>query len=245
MANEKPDVSKYEENYGVVIFLDALGMKGIWKNKDPKDTLEHWNWFVTKANEFLQQYGQETKIESSMYAFSDTAIITIKKTSVEKLILKAAEICAAIIEVEMLREIYFRGCISVGKFYEHKDGAIILGPAVDEAAQYYSLPNLIGVYTAPSAYSVIERLGDNKEVNRLYIKYDIPLKDKIYKNGWMIKYNMRITKEDVTDLTNEAFKQMTNLREIAHYNLEHLDNVDAAEKWKNTLELMNFIIKNN
>ena len=31
---------------------------------------------------------------------------------------------------------------------------------------------------------------------------------------------------------------------MVHYNLEHLDNADAAEKWKNALEFINFMIKN-
>lgn len=32
----------YEKVYGMVIFLDALGIKGIWKTKDPAKVLENW-----------------------------------------------------------------------------------------------------------------------------------------------------------------------------------------------------------
>jgi hypothetical protein len=33
----------YENVYGIVIILDALGVKGIWKTKNPEKVLQNWN----------------------------------------------------------------------------------------------------------------------------------------------------------------------------------------------------------
>jgi hypothetical protein len=33
----------YENTYGLVVFLDALGIKESWKTKHPEKVLESWN----------------------------------------------------------------------------------------------------------------------------------------------------------------------------------------------------------
>ena len=45
---------------------------------------------------------------------------------------------------------------------------MILGPAIDEAAQYYELADWIGVHLTPSAFSAVDRLYFEKEMQRFY-----------------------------------------------------------------------------
>ena len=66
----------HKEN-GIVIFLDALGMKGIWERFRPIEVINKWN-------EVIKSFMQELKRDSppnSRYLFrvlSDTIIITFQ-----------------------------------------------------------------------------------------------------------------------------------------------------------------------
>lgn len=35
--------AQHEDAYGIVVFLDALGVKGIWQTQDPVKVLKNWN----------------------------------------------------------------------------------------------------------------------------------------------------------------------------------------------------------
>ncbi len=75
----------------VVVLLDALGVKGIWKSKDPKEVLSKWRdlkiAFESRC-EFLSLELNKRQIDDrvSFTAFSDTIIITlpIQKRNVGK-----------------------------------------------------------------------------------------------------------------------------------------------------------------
>jgi hypothetical protein len=34
---------QYENTFGILAFLDALGVKGVWLMKDPRRVLDNWN----------------------------------------------------------------------------------------------------------------------------------------------------------------------------------------------------------
>lgn len=75
----------------VVVLLDALSVKGIWKSKDPKEVLSKWRdlkiAFESRC-EFLSLELNKRQIDDrvSFTAFSDTIIITlpIQKRNVGK-----------------------------------------------------------------------------------------------------------------------------------------------------------------
>ena len=71
----------------------------------------------------------------------------------------------------IFKGVYLRGVISIGKFYQSP--TIIIWPAVDEAAEWYTNIDWIGVSASPSAYFTIEKLiGLNEDVSKWFIKYD-------------------------------------------------------------------------
>ena len=90
-------------------------------------------------------------------AFSDTIILSLSR-SVDKLKentsypfdLNIATILIAPLYKAIIKEgIYLRGVISFGEFYI--SNSIIIGPAVEEAAEWYEKSEWFGVYTTPSA----------------------------------------------------------------------------------------------
>ncbi len=54
--------------------------------------------------------------------------------------------------------IYLRGIIPIGQFYESQRA--IIGPAIDEAAEWHKKTKWIGVSTAPTAPYTVTRLAD-------------------------------------------------------------------------------------
>jgi hypothetical protein len=77
--------TSYSKKYGAICILDALGTKGIWKQKDPENVIQNWERFVTTIENNIIK--NDKGIEYSLYAFSDTLIITASgKLSLEKLL---------------------------------------------------------------------------------------------------------------------------------------------------------------
>jgi hypothetical protein len=145
-------------------------------------------------------YPSNQDIRANIQAFSDTIIITVtlkKKDEntpvieLDRLVLHAAQLILPMIINGILRGIYLRGVISFGKFYQ-SDTAII-GPAVDEAAEWYTNIEWIGVSAAPTAYFILEKLAEigqdvAVEGKKFFIKYDIPTKANTTEKGWAVNW---------------------------------------------------------
>lgn len=133
---------------GVVILLDALGTKGIWKRESPENYINRWIQ--------IRAYLQDLQKEKSMiiiedHLFSDTIIITIVSKENEcnhlQLLNFASLVSKYILSTGLKQNLLFRGVISLGDFYTHKE--IIIGEAIDNAAKYYEQPQWIGISLTP------------------------------------------------------------------------------------------------
>jgi hypothetical protein len=66
--------ASHEDAYGIVVFLDALGVKGIWQTQDHAKVLKNWNnvyyAFSDELNHRLSGI--------CLSAFSDTLIISMR-----------------------------------------------------------------------------------------------------------------------------------------------------------------------
>lgn len=231
-------MANYEEHYGVVVFLDALGIKGIWKHKKPKDILANWESLVSKSKKFLEE-SEKLAGNYTLYAFSDTIIIVAKDDDIEILLLEMGKIIKAIIIVGIVYDFYFRGCMSIGEFFESKEN-IIIGPAVDEASQFYETTNWIGVHTTSSASSILQRLEEKggSELDRYFINYNIPTK-KGTEKGWAVKLHHDFKFNSIGDIP-EKLKDMS-FKDFVHYQLEHPTDPIGGQKWKNTLDFITYI----
>jgi len=76
----------------------------------------------------------------------------------DRLLLHCSRLIAPMIINGILKGVYLRGVISIGKFYQSQN--LIIGPAVDEAAEWYTNIEWIGVSAAPTAHFILEKLAE-------------------------------------------------------------------------------------
>jgi hypothetical protein len=170
-----------EKKFGLVIFLDALGIKGIWARVYPKQVLERWGKTYYIFSDALDKMpGLELSV------FSDTLIISSAvNTNLRNNPRRFVELIASLLVSPFVNSIYYRiflrGVISVGEFY--RSSRMLIGPAVDEAVQYFDLSNWIGLSISPITSKILDDYG--MENSRHLVKYRIPYKGFV-KTYWVL-----------------------------------------------------------
>ena len=143
---------------GTVTFLDVLGWKGIWqKQHDALNILfEFIEGIKERAERVNYNYGEKEEsmrgVETTVISVSDTiALFTPSHEYADPrhALQIHGEICSFIIPESIKRGIPVRGATSFGR-YSIKE-AIMIGPAVDEAASWHEAHDFIGVILTPSA----------------------------------------------------------------------------------------------
>lgn len=158
----------FEEREGIIVLLDALGIKGIWNRKNPVEVLNTWaalqKEFTKGIESLIKDFRDHGYSEPKFEAYSDTIMISLPvnkrevgsdrgRTSLWWTIMSMGELLSKLFRVSILSHFYFRGCLSAGRFYRSEN--IIIGPAVDEAAEYHGLPEWSGISTCPSASKIL------------------------------------------------------------------------------------------
>lgn len=114
---------------------------------------------------------------------------------------------------------------------------MIIGPAIDEADEYYTLPEWSGISTSPGASKV---LTDAKEMAaslyHYFIPYDIPLKNSTERNGWALNWPMG--EDDYKSDNNQ-------LRQILYEKAKRTNGISEYFKMKNTLEFFDSVTSTN
>ena len=219
---------------GCVVLLDALGMKGIWQKQDPKDVINAWNRVVDSNTSVILKDDSKYNVKTRIRAFSDTLMITKTGKSIEKIVDSTLLDLVTIIPYSMSHGIFFRGCISFGEFYSSEK--IIIGPAIDEAAQYYELPQWIGVSATPSFFNLIENSSKFQQKDRL-TKWDIPLKQGIEKKGWVINWTEAVDSKAVSKHLFKT-KNKISFEQILNTQLQETNDLRASLKIRNTIEFL-------
>lgn len=234
------------EKYGCIVLLDALGTKGRWKKTGVLEILEKWELIVKSYKRRFQDRHDEYTNFSKITAFSDTIMIATAGEDPVKNFLATSIATSFLISEAVLQGIFFRGCINIGKYYWSE--LLLIGPAVDEAAQYYTLPEWIGVSTAPKAHLVLT--NDPKEAieamqipKNLFVKYDIPLKNTIEKNGFALNLPQayEFVRSGGGKYSQEKYRD--DIDTILKKQLDKIEDVIAALKIRNTLNFFNSIPK--
>lgn len=225
-------------DYGVIVILDALGSKGIWKSSDIKEVLEIWEIFIQKIEETLLRFTKKEKVDFSINAFSDTIILTFKNAEPKKLLKIGSRAVRYILSLGVPTRIFLRGTISIGKFKQ--SSKMILGPAIDEAAERYEKDDWIGVSATPSVYSYLVRFKGTQNwfKNFDFIEYKIPRKGGSV-GGWavLLDYTFKFDKKHI----EKNFPGCKTLLDCVHFQLENSNDPSGAEKWKNTLDFILFL----
>jgi hypothetical protein len=228
---------------GVVVFLDALGVKGIWARAEPESVINSWEGVLKRLNESIKKSPKTGSVgdkpEALNYniaAFSDTVIITLKCTDDPAAhVPLVAKIVSDAFFFALVKGIYFRGVIAIGKFYQ--SNTLVIGPAIDEAAEWYTQPEWMGVSTAPSASFGLSRLEDQKaDISKWFVKYDIPSKVGPQKSEWALAWPREAAKEPLV-----SEKHLTTRGLILDAFATRPISVAAAQKYKNTLAFYDFV----
>jgi len=160
---------KYEEEDEIIVLLDALGTKGIWNRKNPGDVLNTCSSlqveFIMKIESLKNELQTHGYLEEPRFqAFSDIIMISLPvrtrgvgsdrgRNPLWWTIMSMGELLSKLFRFSILNDFYFRRCVSAGKFYRSDN--MIIGPTVDEAAEYHTLPEWSGTSTCPSASKIL------------------------------------------------------------------------------------------
>jgi hypothetical protein len=227
---------------GVVAFIDALGTKGISARTNAEQYIESWEaisreWEQYK-NQALDSSGS-SNVNYDIRAFSDTVIITVTLSKKDdgtlviesdRLLLHCARLISPMIINGIFKGVYLRGAISVGKFYQTPN--LIIGPAVDEAAEWYTNIEWIGVSAAPSAHFTLEKLVEVKQnVSDWFIKYRIPIKVGSQEERWAVNWP-RLSPEGVGGMSVRALIDNAFARQPI--------SISAIAKFDNTIKFYDF-----
>ncbi|MFT3911445.1 MAG: hypothetical protein QM737_18625 [Ferruginibacter sp.] len=240
---------------GVICILDILGTKGIWT----EESVEQYFKIISEieknnlnpAKEHFLKIKNDMPIELDFISFSDTLVVTLTKTITEekkdqnffKVVIDGFTLTIlGIFQTYFADSLFLRGAISYGQI--EKRGSHFVGPAVDDAAEYFELQDMIGICLTPKATIAMDyAIGWNKkvmskEIGSNVIKYKTPLKNKmeadLYQINWpkpfhdLYKHDNEITPENI--LSN--FMSKRNIPPI------------ALSKFTNTFNFYNYVTKN-
>ena len=141
--------------------------------------------------------------------------------------------------------LFVRGAISFGK-YSIKDTTLI-GPAIDDAASWFEMPNMIGVVTTPTASYIVDtnakvgQFARNPTLNSkfsYFVKYNIPCTDnKTYELNavnWPCFFN------NVMLFDNQNFSTSFLKLSLVEQDIEKLDHFNAGthKKYENTFKFI-------
>lgn len=229
--SKKTERREIQEKFGLVAFMDVLGTKDLWKRSDAGSIPKIWNNFTTQFQEILKfAVKDEEDAKLSFNTFSDTIIITLEFDNVDYLLSRFGTAIWTPIVRSIELGIPLRGCFSIGTFY-HK-GTFFIGEAITEAAQYYELPQWIGVSASPSANFLLEQ-SDKKtsSIFNYYKKCIIPLKNSIEQEAWAVNWP-ELYAEKISE--NENNSNSEDISKLIDAQLENAKNIDVALKWRNT-----------
>ena len=188
-ARSRPPVSAED---GFIVILDALGTQGIWAVDNPQHVLNRRLRLKDFINASFVNFkvttslGKDSKTTSRKMGdvrlhvqfLSDTVIVSIVPSSnVDKMVL-LADIASLVgpLFTEAIRDgVLYRGAISAGKFYSSED--ILIGPAVDEAADWAYRGDWAGIMLTPSAHRIVrETVANHKQHVFGLVHWDVPVK---------------------------------------------------------------------
>lgn len=233
----------FEMKKGAVALLDRLGTKGIWTRSDPAKVVASWQAVVQFFSEAVTQqetsggeWGSMGSPRPHVIAFSDTIVLTVEGDDPARFLPLMFNLIGVPFARAMIQEVFLRGVFSIGTFYQTE--TLVIGPAVDEAAEWYEQPDWMGVSAAPSAAFGIERLREQgADVSPWFTQYDIPLKAGVYKAGWALAWPKLMTD---TPLPNRVLTNRGLLFEVFSRNPV---GVAALPKYRNTITFIDHVLR--
>lgn len=223
---------------GIVAIIDVLGVKGSWRAESGAGMPglhKRWNDLL-RATRCLLKGDDLIGKNMTFSAFSDTMFITVEERSYDKALLSFGGIMWQAIVHSIREDVPVRGCVSCGDYFRSRDN-LFTGPAVDEAAAYYSLPQWIGISAAPSANSALSRAipRPSHRNNRIYRRHDIPLKTSVEQDAWALNWPRQSEDEDEEGTMDAIIEHIDD-------RMGRITDIGAALKWRNTRKFCNAVL---
>lgn len=265
---------------GIVLLLDLLGTKEIYKNvsyleKINKEYDELINYVRTKHE--TQRYrfrvdGVEIVLVPKIRLFSDTILIIFDETEILKqnpdftklnpLTSIMVSYCGKVVALfnKFLQEnLCLRGVISYGDIFVGEN--LIIGPAIDEAQEWYGIGDWIGVFLTPCAYfeyrNFFKRhkgidISNFKNDGKTNI-HDVVDFDLYRDIGLDFTINYSVPLKNNTKLETRAINWPADLKDDKFSNGKTLWEVFSQRpifpsfysKYKNTLDFYHYALKKN
>lgn len=191
MQQEESEQVTAQPRQGVVAMLDALGVKGILARSNPADVMGAWAGVVKEfehsARDVLEISGGACT-GCRVIAFSDTVIVTMEGEHPDVLLLHMGDLLGQPFYVALTKEIYFRGVVTIGDFYQSE--TMVIGRAIDEAADWYEQADWIGVSASPSAAMILDKLYRSRPEDVLdrFVPHYVPMRSGTKEPGWALAW---------------------------------------------------------
>lgn len=224
-SDEKSPISPTK---GLVSYIDVLGTKSFWRNNNPSKIIADWHDFTHTFEMKIKRTCHDMGIEYGFVTFSDTIIIRMSGRD-NATLLKAFSISVSKFIIDgILNKFPLRGCFSIGSYFHSADDTFFVGKIIDEAAQYYELPQWIGISASPSANLILEELCDtDSTIMDFYRKHSIPLKQSFEQDAWAIDWPHWFLEHDHRNSS-------ICLSDVIDKKSKKLNDVSASLKWRNT-----------
>ena len=218
-----PKFRNYANNVeGIVIVLDALGMKNALEDYTPEDVFDRWNKVIHEFEYTISTLGKNAIFR----VFSDTIIITYSNNGYQTPDVLINNLCNVLINniiYGIKNGIPFRGAMSDGPYHESSE--LVLGYAINQAANCYEKGEWIGISWSPN----IQMPKSNGKPISYYplIEYNIPYKDRKIVGlalNWVFHNN-----------SIDCINILGSLRD------KKINNNSVRIKYDNSIEFYNFI----
>jgi hypothetical protein len=257
-------------NEGAFALIDCLGFKGVWKKYEnelgslmkqlsaisknaEKSVLDHIYPSGVEPKDI--QYDIKVRVLSDTVAISYSSIsgVHVPKYQLVSMTNAIKHIMDSFIKE--LPHLPFRGCITYGMHIVEEN--FLVGPAVNEAAEFHEKAQGSFVWLLPSASTVVDDFFESmsiqsggyidvmrKKLNLICPKYSVPMKDGQHLTTRVVspiyqKQDAEI--EELIELYSNAMKggnidvwikREQTLKFLAHCKSLHRSAIEADEAWK-------------
>lgn len=239
---------------GAFALIDCLGFKGLWKNGH-EQLLSKLRLVKNSMLEGLQAFSKSPNhslhfnpdyFTPEVRLLSDTVAISLTSSKNENDpfsdLLAIAAIIQAVIDLFLENEpqLLLRGCITHGK--HHIEDNFLIGPAVDEAAEYMDSAQGAFVWFLPNAATIIESTLAFMEKDRDMIfsflnamcpSYQVPIKGGHYLDTRVIN-----------PIINKSPEVAGRLMEVCAKVMD-VNKMDVWMKRQHTLEFLTYCKEQN
>jgi hypothetical protein len=180
---------------GAILVMDVLGFKGIWERHSAAATLRAMRLFekmvvgarrLTYEREGDDGWNSGTQEKFRFLFLSDTLIIACweegrrrhqmsREVAVGASVFFLCRLTSRLLSVAANMWFPFRGCITAGDFDILR--SFVIGPAVDEAAEWADKADGAFVWLRPGAVSSYEIVARGFPDRHVIYPYDVPMKN--------------------------------------------------------------------